>query len=352
MARSPAYLANRVDGNPVVRPERGERLLGHLLAVLQVGLATLFIHWRAIGSGGNQVWDQILQLESAPLGSIGIFSQAHGLRYALVTWTVFAPAEYFGGDADRWFGFAVAVSIVSTAFLVRAAASEMVGRRLPGWGFVIMSFWIVLSFFMNGRLAYGFLGHAIAVWALVRWAKGRAPLAVVAPLLAIGVVLASVSSGQLLALVGSSSVCLILVVPRTNHGRAMRAKARALVLVGLALLSPMIANLVATNLNFYGGGFGSIFKMLTHGWGGFAVPAGPVGAILFPATAAVWGIVLLIVARRAASRRPDHLVLLLIVLSSVVIGIYGFSTLLSGLPAAMVLALDRSRTLMGRSVLR
>ena len=351
MVPSTAHLANRIGRTPVVSAKRWERLLGHLFDALGVAWATLFIYWSAVGSGRFGLWSQILQMEAVQLDSLRIFNQAHDLRYALVSLTVLAPAEYLGGDPDRWFGFVIAICIVSTAVLVRATASETVGRCFPGWFFAIMSFWIALSFFMNGRLAYGFLGHAIAVWALVRWAGGKASVASVALLLAVAITLASVSSGQLLVLVAYSSVCLLLAVPRTTRGRVLRARARVLVMVGLAVLSPMLATLVTKNVDYYGGGLVSVFRMLTHGWGRFIAVAGPVWTILVLVPTALWGIGLLVLVRRAASHRPDHMVLMISVLSSGALGLYGFSAFLSGLPAAMVLALDRSQTLMRRLTL-
>ena len=349
MARSSADLPGRIAGRPVVRAMRAERFLDYVIEALGVGLAAVFTYWSTTGSGRFRIWSQILDFESVPLTSFQIFSQAHGLRYGLVRLTVLAPAEHLGMDAVRLLGFVVAICLVWTAVLVRAAASETVGRRLPAWGFAIMSSWIALSFFMNGRLAFGFLGHAIALWALVRWVGGKAPVAVLALLLTVAVILSSVSSGQLFVLVVSSSICLLVAVPSTPHGRVLRARARALVIVGLAVLSPLLTLLVLKNLDFFGGGLGSIVPMLDHGWGRFALLAGPVGAILFPTTAVVWAILSLRLLRRAASHRPDHLVLMVVVLSAVAVGSYGYSTLLAGLPAAMVLALDRSQKLMQKS---
>lgn len=205
---------------------------------------------------------------------------------------------------------------------------------------IIFFLFILIALLMNGRISYAMCGVALLLATLNRWYFERRVSVVVILKCFIGVGLAGVSSGTIfvgIGLVWGWVFCVLalsvfdFLFGRVKLGAALLA---SILFVATFIYVPAILAQTLFNIGFYGGGFGGFVDMLSHGaglvfhrFGAYVAGLAVVAALLLGG--GLW---------RALLKDPPLRVPLLALATSGIGGLFGFSTLLTGLPAAIVIA--------------
>lgn len=304
-------------------------------------LTLLYFVYIAEGYKSFYIWTQVDVLAgSNPLKTLG---HPHGLRY-LVTWPAISFADYFGWNRNQVFSYFVMFNMLLSAGLVswvQSRITKSVERRWISWFYLYMPIFITLSFAMNGRLSYMLLGTSLMIFSYINWLKGilqDRPLystASYALLVMLSLALISVSSGCLT--VGIVVVFLhsfvLACLPKRFIQRLIHSLLNLSILTFFIFLQYLF---LLKNLNYYGG---SLFAMLTHGPGMFIVMLNPDKSLLSLFLAVIIFLLILLGGQlgKAIKTHPMLITCILLVAVSLVIGIYGYSTMLTGTTAGLIL---------------
>lgn len=314
---------------------------------LNWALTLLFVGLIAFDLKRFSVWTQILLLEDAD--PVHLFNQfhAHTFRYSLML-PVIRLADYLGVDRDRVFSFAVCAMMIAVARLVASAAAlcrSEAGAADSGRAYApVMLAFMTVSLVMNGRLVFAFLGMAIICRSQVAWVRGvrKSALTCVFEQM-LGVVLMSVSSGAFV--VGVATVLSLLVyVPVGLLGRDAR-HLRLLLFVGVPVfgVQPFVDVVVKKNLDMFGTGWDAVFAMLDHGPGVFLRVFDDV-VLAFVGLAPLAALVAFAAARAVVRRYQEganDTPLIMAIAIALAVGVFGYSTLLTGLVPAVALVAAR-----------
>jgi len=211
------------------------------------------------------LWSQVEYIHNnGGLGLLDIFSHAHWLRYHLVL-PVYSLSEILGVDSSIVFSFMCLGFIVFMSFvLTRLIALDMKVEPLQPFlllGF--LSFFILISMFMNGRLIFGFLSVSFLL-VFLKFIGGVYNLYYGTLLMLFTGLLAGVSSGVFLSVISAMClcVCIFLIIDLLN-GRLKRHYLIyfSYLLVGLVFL-PIALVMIGKNILFYNDG---VVAMTAHG---------------------------------------------------------------------------------------
>lgn len=280
-----------------------------------------------------ELWGQVTSLKGTAVFDIDP-TAAHFLRY-LVVYPIFWVADLSGLAYDLVFSYVAVVLVFATSALIGFVASLIARRRdlyhrLAFLGLVCMC---IVSMFMNGRILFAMLGYAYICANFIRWEYGESGLMGTLVRNLAGHYLTTVSSGTFLV-----GVLFVLGWLAIKVNRDKPVAVYVLFAGFLSAASPLIWLYLMKNINFYGGGVGGLFNMLNHGAGfvlhkfGTFVAVEVVVVVIAVASVFVWffgrlvgGIRLLYVGIAAACFG----------------GLFGFSTLMVGLPLVIALVVVR-----------
>ncbi len=284
----------------------------------------------AVGLKRFLVWDQITTLEGAGAWSMLSSGHPHTLR-----WLLMQPAMAFG-DWDPHLAFTVmcfAFVVCATLLLARAGvrlADRLVDEAaLRVWLFLPLA---LLSLAMNGRLIPAFFGVALLLVLHVERAAGvPRHWAWLLAGQAVGLLCCAVSSGSFA--VGAVAVgwswCTALAAVRHDPAR------RRWLLLGVGcaalLLGGVSAALFTKALRFF---HSDPLAVLAHGFGAYLLPHGSVVALL---GVLLWTGVVTLWWRYWPSPAVHGSHLRALVWASLVFGLVGYATLVTALPAAVLL---------------
>ena len=224
------------------------------------------------GSKTFMLWSQVTYLwgaNVAPL-TMTIAEEAHFLRYML-TYPIFYISDIMQLDHDFLFSLILSFLFVLNAMVL----SRTMKRQNVAYqnGFIAVSVTLLLLalyLISNGRGPLALFGYSLIISELIKIEFIRGAKASSFIYFAIGIFFCSVSTGVML------SACVVLITFLTLNfftfliGRLTLVKyVKQFMLISLALLvfKEPIVMAVKKNMNYYGGGIDSIFKMLNHGWG-------------------------------------------------------------------------------------
>jgi hypothetical protein len=232
----------------------------------------------------------------------------------------------------------VAAVVLLTAHLVdrtRGLVVDELWRWHAGRAVSFVVF-VGLSLFMNGRLSFAFLGMALLLYVLVRRGLGRASNLRTVVWFPLVLWLASVSSGTFTVALGTMTVWVVtLLFTRYPSVRLRDAVLLAPLAAGALALSPLVLLYVRKNVDFHGGGLQGFFNMLNHGPGMVIAMVGPeIVAPLATIGLLLGGFVVALVLTRQRAIAPPTVAIVV----AMSVGVFGFSTLLMGLPGLVVLA--------------
>ncbi len=317
-------------------------------------LSVLYVIYIIGGYKSFNVWSQLDIF--AGVNPLLVLDHPHGLRY-LITWPVLWLSEFLDVHRNVIFSIFVVANLIVTTLLtaaVQARISHALESRWRLWVYLFAPIFITLSFAMNGRLSYMMLGISLMLYAYTRWLSGMAvnePLGkaflwCVINMLAL--VLLSVSSGCF-------TVGMLLVAAQTCVMVAMPIHSWKKYLLNIALNIGIIAvfvliqfNFIQKNLDFYGG---SIFAMMVHGPGKifYNMQYGRELTALLSAIVVFIGVCysqkLKHLARVVCSRYYLLITPVSLVIISLLVGVFGYSALLTGSTAAMILVVHFIGTL-------
>lgn len=307
----------------------------HPLRLVAGFVVVAYVAAVATGFVGFAVWSQILDHPKQALWEIRWTRDAHALRYALMLPTLTA-AEWLRMDVHRVFSYEVAALILLTARLLNRARTLATGdeRRWSMERAGITIFFVLLSLSMNGRLSFALCGMALLLCAQVSRLKGRLSNLRFCLWIAVAQLFTAVSSGTFsVALAALLVWAFFLVVSRLPAVRLRDLLATMAVLAGGVALVPVVRLYMAKNVGFYGGGWDGFVNMLNHGPGVYLYQSGPlVGALLaFGSLGAVaFALIVLL-------RKPIYAPAVLTIFCALSIGLFGYSTLMMGLPSVVFL---------------
>ena len=283
------------------------------------------------------LWSQVLYLDEIGLGldPYAIILQKNTLRYFLV-WPIFALRDSFGMDADRLFSVLVSFLMLCTAYFVAKFSVLLMDKPRKFWTYLYLdtAFFMALSWFMNGRLAFAFAGIALIQLTLLEKTKGRTNYMTLLIKLIFGWCLCTVSSGMMVVATTVIYTWLLVYLGKgfgTRETTLGDVAACLMSLLFLYLLYPVLYISVSTEINYYNG---DLIQMLTHGLGWFFLKIDIVGL-------AIIMLVYIPLIRQGIRLWKDYPIYRLsgaVIVLSLAFGLFGFSTLLTCLPMLIGLA--------------
>lgn len=284
----------------------------------------------ALGLKRFLVWDQITVLEGSGAWSMLASGHPHTLR-----WLLLQPAMAFGSwDPHLAFTVMCFFCLVGTTLLLARAGVRLTSHLLDEaalrvWIFLPLA---LLSLTMNGRLVPAFFGVALLLALHVERAAGvRRHWAWLLAGQALGLLCCAVSSGSFA--VGAMAVgwswCTALAAVR--HDPARRVPLLLCVGFALLLLGGMSALLFGKALRFF---HDDPLAVLSHGLGAhllsYSSTVAVVGVLLWTVLATVWW-------WRWPWPAAHGSHLRVAIWASLVFGLFGYATLVTALPAVLLL---------------
>lgn len=317
-----------------------------LQSIILIALYCIFI------LGGYKtftLWSQIDVLVG--LNPFTTLDHPHGLRYLIVSPTLFL-AEYYAWDRSTVFSlfvvFNLSLCAVITAYL-QSVISKKIENRWIVWLYLFIPIFLTLSFPMNGRLSYMLLGTALMMFSYLNWSLAilrKKPLwqvCIYVLTYSISLALLSVTSGCFMVgvIVAILQSFVLVVLPDKFSHKILHVTLNSLPPILLGFLQYQF---VEKNLDYYGG---SLLAMLVHGPGKYLGALNP-NKYLMGSVIGLGVFILILLNQHAATFIRRNILLInpiLLVILSVAIGIFGYSTLLTGSIAAMILVIHISGSL-------
>lgn len=315
------------------------------------GLTLAYLAVIASGAKTFTVWSQITDLATADPVTVFAAGNIHAIRYS-VMYPVVWLADAVGLPADRVFSFVLVAVFFLLAMVVSKVLSIVKTGSTGRWRTYFpefFAFFALVSMVMNGRIALAMLGLSTIMLAQVKWQTGiERSVGALAGYTLLGIVLSGVSTGTFLVAMFIAAV-FTMVVPLARWPVIRRGDLTLFAIGGLitAAVSPIILMSAEKNLAFYGGGFEGLLRMLSHGAGAF-----------LPRDMAMLGLVGLLLAllcgaylrraRRLFTRQAPTGPIEGVALSVVLLGPFGYSTMLACLPAIAILARSQLPAIVAR----
>lgn len=313
---------------------------GFFILQLIVVLA-FYVMFVAGGYKTFSLWSQVSSLaQYTPMQTI---NHPHAIRY-MITWPVFALADTLHLERNYMFGFFVFFNMLMAAILTaktQAKISAHIDGSAANWLIVYLPIFLAISLPMNGRLSYMLLGAALMLFTYSRWIQAilhdRAfKYGLLYFLLTIiALALLSISSGCFtVALLVVFFHCFIFLLLPVSRRRRLFHLTLNTIALGLFLALQLV--FIQKNLSFYGG---SIFAMLLHGPGMVLATINPNKYVLAMAVSSAVFVGMLVMLGSIAYIR-NHITTITafsFVLFSLAVGVTGYSAMLTGLIAALML---------------
>lgn len=286
------------------------------------------------------VWSQILLHPRVGVLDLNPLDQRHALRYALLLPTL-ELADILDVDVDRIFSLEVGLIILLIPWLIDRSRAAILGDARPwGWQrFALTVFFAVLSLFMNGRMTFGLLAVAILVWALAQSQAGKMSVVRLVLTMAMSLFLASVSTGVFTVVFAAILLWSQAQLLRKTTSAGKRWGAGIACALLLAVAFPLVGIYSTRNLEFHGGvSVEGFWNMLAHGAGKLFLQSAADDPLLFLLfLAPVLGLIGLCIG--LTFRYPAVSPAMAPLTCSLMGGLFGYSTLASGIPALVALVL-------------
>lgn len=316
------------------------------------GLTLAYLAVIASGLKTFTVWSQITDLATADPMTVFAAGNIHAIRYS-VMYPVVWSSDVIGAPADRVFSFVLVAVFFFLAMVVSKVFSIVKTGSTGRWRAYFpefFTFFALVSLVMNGRIALAMLGLSTIMLAQVKWQTGiDRSVASLAGYTLLGILLTGVSTGTFLVAIFIAAVFTMVVPlarwPMIRRGDLTLFAIGALITLGV---SPVIVMSAEKNLAFYGGGSEGLLRMLSHGAGAFlpsdAAMLGLVGSMLALLCGAY-----LHRARRLFTKRAPTGPIEGLALSVLLLGPFGYSTMLACLPAIAILTRSQLPALIART---
>jgi len=251
----------------------------------------------------------------------------HTLRVMLIT-PFYIISEYFNYDIKLFFSIVLVILIFITYWVNVSILEKYIARKKL---LFFLIFLIALSSIMNGRILFSILGNTVLLLLLYnnfyvkekfKWYKNIF-------LFIVSLCLVSVSSGTFTVFLFTIFIFYILqnLVQLPYISKKILWMFILFILMILLIL-PVIIVFIEKNLNYYDG---SVLQMLSHGAGGYLLEY---FYLIFPILSIF---ILLLPIGFFYIKRNNFLILpLSMIISSITIGLFGYSSLVSGISAYLI----------------
>ena len=276
-----------------------------------------------------KLWPQVEEIWKEGYDELSITNNKLFLRFYLV-FPIFSLSKNLGIDYNYLFTIIVPVMIFSSALNI-AKVNYDVDELIKSKGrikILTLSFLVLsgLSLFMNGRIVFAILGASMLLMVGYFW--GSLKIVKLVVLSIVGLFLTSVSSGTFI--VFALSLFILSFYHFLNDFSKRNVMLFCCSTILLLLISPLLKMYFFRNLDFYGGGFHGFINMLNHGF----------GALLFTENFYFLGFIVLLVMVFIFFFffYFRNLRVCFIILSIALVGgLFGYSTMMIGIPPLVVL---------------
>lgn len=253
--------------------------------------------------------------------------QVHFLRVLLIF-----PYYFISNCLSMNLQLFFSISLVFFVYMIYRINAAILQHYIPRRKLLILLvFYILLSLFMHGRLVFSMLGNSVLLYILYRnfYSEKSLKHQTTVGLFVLSLWLVSVSTGTFMVFLGSVILFFLLqalvMLPKIN-----RKYVFLLLMFGcfIMLISPLILKYIDKNLAFFDGSF---IAMMSHGIGGVLKDS----VYLIVLSCICFSVVCISLQFQA---RRNNLTILPIAMmfSAFFVGLFGYSSLLSGVPAFML----------------
>lgn len=214
-----------------------------------------------------EIWSQIEYLHGGDLDPSSVGVLTHLPRYMVVA-PAYVLADYFGSDANMIYGHYVLIVLAATSILWIRARSILAGQSAKP--LLLMVLPQLLAPIINGRFAFGLFGLSVLLQlALLDQREGVTVRRL--PLVLFALLFTSVSSG--IFSVGLVFYWLASRRAIQSQSSKLRSSQSHLLMIKVARLIislPLLGYFLlflSKNVDFYGGGLGGLWAMISHGLG-------------------------------------------------------------------------------------
>lgn len=280
-----------------------------------------FVIWPQITEhlNDNTIKEQLNVIENLFLNN-----HPHSFRVMLL-FPFFFLSELFNLNLIFLFSIVMVSCLFITYKIIMSILFESINIKFYP---IVIIFLFILSFLMNGRIIFAILGNTLILFTLFKneFSKNNLSLIKTLFIISLGIWLTCVSSGTLM--VGIGTILLfyfIIIIIKLPLIKQKSIYIIVLILLLMVILSPILIQLINKNLDFYNGSF---ILMLDHGIGKYILKFYVPILILI-----IFSPFFIVLSFNFLKNNKIFVLPISMILSSSFIGLFGFSSLVSGLSA-------------------
>ena len=272
-----------------------------------------------LGIKSFSLWSQVTFIHEMGWGGAIGHEAAHYLRYVLVA-PIFYISSLSGIHYDQIFSIVAVFLVFGAAVNVHCLLLLM--GKVANKNIILLAF-ILISFFMNGRLLFAFLGISILARVLTEFDYGVKFKFINLINIPWALLLCSISTGTAVVAVFTLYTWIL------SSGNRFKSYISYISLLGLFFVAPTIKLYIWKNIDYYGGAY----EMLSHGAGAYFYDS----MILMGLLLIVLFSLLMTVFFSIKKIEAIHIVAIFCLPG----GLFGYSTLLCGTPAFISIGLQK-----------
>ncbi len=292
-------------------------------------MVIMYLLFVLIGSVEFNLWGQVISIWETGYEESRI---EHRSRFLLVA-PVFYVSELLNMPRDYLFSICIPLLLAASAYIMMQVVVSVTPSPLPSyWHFSLFySVLVAISLFMNGRLVFAITGGSVLLSILSDMLEKKQQCKGFLTKQFIGFWLISVSSGTyLIGFAFFYSIFAYYLFQEKRQSIQLGSLIKSLVIFCILFIQSYF--FLMKNLAFYGGGLEGLVNIFQHGAGAVLQETHGHYLLVFVAVAGAIATYLFTQFRNAA-------MLTYIILVVALGGLFGFSTLVIGIPALQVLSL-------------
>lgn len=311
----------------------------NIIGLINKNIKILLIFLLYLGVLNYSVWPQIYYVHASDLGDFNVSSYYHLPRYIVVYPAFLLNTIFPVLSIDAWFSVYVLLAFFITVNLILKIYMNYdfvsifgINVNYNNVNFIVIFLLTPVLFFINGRGMFGILSSALLLYYLTY----RPGMLIVSKIFHIFLILllASVSSGFFVIAFMS-----ILVNFFMKTGVLSIKSLVSMFLLVFALYSTydIYSYVLIRNLDYYGGGIHGLVNMLNHGFGYYFLKFDTVFLYLFSLIFVFSFLSLILIVRVGFLKAYYHI--LCVVFLSLLVGVFGYTSLSYGIPGLVILLL-------------
>jgi hypothetical protein len=295
-----------------------------------------------------QIWGQVRDLVYGSPSAWLMQAIADPMRYAhehtpraLCVLPSMILAEWLGVEEDIVFSAFAGLCIIFTAIFVSLTYSSVFTRRVVAGDPFILTLFMLLSLFMNGRMCLALCGYSLILWTHLSWLVGEQGFFPLLWKTCLGLFLMTVSSGAFMVGIGLCGVWAVYWVRgiRQSKTRGTTPLEVGFVIMLLVAVYPLTSLLLKKVLVFYDvDEIDQSWRILEHGVLRHVLGGIPADMLIFLLCTTILFLILVFAAW--AGTMSKHIVasyFTAIIFLGLCCGFFGDSTLATTFPALVVL---------------